>query len=51
MVVKDFCASDGTGATEDFCGSDCAKTITVESDSRTTGNVIRRDFIFILLSL
>src|ERR1700694_4403779 len=45
MVAKDFCASDGTGATEDFCASDWAKA-TVESDSRTTDSIKRRDFIF-----
>ncbi len=45
MVVKDFCASDGTGATEDFCASDCAKA-TVESDSRTTDSTKPRNFMF-----
>src|SRR6267143_1523939 len=45
MVAKDFCASGGTGATEDFCRSDCAKA-TVESDIRTTDSTKRRDFMF-----
>src|ERR1700686_2825458 len=45
MVVKDFCASDSTGATEDFCASCCAKA-TVESDIRTTDSTQRRHFIF-----
>jgi hypothetical protein len=44
MVAKDFCASGGTGATEDFCASDCAKA-TVESDIRTTDSIKRRDFM------
>src|SRR5271169_2730510 len=48
MVVKDFCASDGTGATEDFCVSDWAR-VTVQSDSRTTDSIKRWDFMFILL--
>src|SRR5208282_3912573 len=48
MVVKDFCASDGTGATEDCCASCCAKA-TVASDIRTTDSTQRKDFIFILL--
>src|ERR1700722_1896641 len=48
-VVKDFCASDGTAATEDFSAldfsmSDCAKA-TVESDIRTTDSIKRRDFM------
>src|ERR1035437_5026771 len=50
MVAKDFCASDGTAATEDFCASDCAKA-TVESDIRTTDSIKRRDFMLILLKL
>src|SRR5271169_1194849 len=45
MVVKDFCASDGTGATEDFCVSDWAR-VTVQSDSRTTDSIKRWDFMF-----
>src|SRR5271169_2935171 len=45
MVAKDFCASEGTAATEDFCASVCAKAIE-ESDIRTTASVNRRDFIF-----
>src|SRR6266545_4084676 len=46
MVAKDFCAS-GTGAKEDFCGSDCAKAM-VASDIRTADSIKRRDFIFII---
>src|ERR1700674_608796 len=45
MVAKDFCASDGTGATEDWCASDCAKAKVV-SDSKTTDSTKRRDFMF-----
>jgi hypothetical protein len=53
MVVKDFCASVCTGATEDFwasvfCSSCCAKA-TVESDIRTTDSIKLRDFILVLL--
>src|SRR5258708_32461063 len=58
MDAKDFCASDGTGATDfcasvwatGFCASDCAKA-TVESDIRTIDirsrdSIKRRDFMF-----
>jgi hypothetical protein len=50
MVVKDFCASEGTGVPEDICASRCAKT-TLESDIRTsdirtTDSAQRRDFMF-----
>src|ERR1700686_3541543 len=44
-VVKDFCASDGTGTTEDFCASDCVKAM-VESDSKTTDSIKPTDFMF-----
>src|SRR5258708_4784824 len=44
MDAKDFCASDGTGATG-FCASVWAK-IKVESDIRITDSIIRSDFMF-----
>src|SRR5579864_3054028 len=45
MVAKEFCAWDGTEATEDFCASGCAKA-TVDSDIRTTDSTKLRDFMF-----
>src|SRR5579864_4147500 len=50
MVVKDFCASDGTGATEDFGASDCAKATTVASDIKTADSIEPSDFIFFSLT-
>jgi hypothetical protein len=50
MVVKDFCASDGTGATEDFGASDCAKATMVASDIKTTDSIEPSDFIFFSLT-
>ena len=49
MVVKDFCASDGTGAAEDMCASDCAKA-KVASDIKTTDSIEPSDFIFFSLT-
>jgi len=52
-VANDFCASDGTAATEDFCASDFSMSdwakATVQSDIRTANSIKRWAFIFILL--
>jgi hypothetical protein len=46
IVVKDFCASDSTGATEDFCASDGDwDKATVARDNRTTDSIKRWCFI------
>src|ERR1700693_5025296 len=46
-VAKDFCASDCTGATEDFCVSDWAKAVAVTRTNRSESAM--RDFIISVL--
>jgi hypothetical protein len=47
MVVKDFCASDGKGAKEDFCGSDWAKAVAAIRTNKTESAM--RGFMFCVL--
>src|SRR5437016_1361569 len=57
MVVKDFCASDGTGAAEDFCASDwvaaasAARAVAVIKTNTTESAMRGFMFMFSLFSL